>query len=620
MTRVQELGRVAGATRGGDDTRKTAALVLVCLAQLMVIIDISIVNVALPSIKTALGFSEADLQWVVNAYTLTFAGFLLLGGRAADLLGRRAVLIGGLALFTAASLVCGLAQTSGELIVARAVQGIGAATISPAALSILTVTFPEGSERNRALAVWGAVAGGGSALGVILGGILAQGPGWRWVFFVNVPIGILTAALSPRLIAESRDENRSRTYDVWGAVTATAGLVLMVYALVNTTRYGWASARTIGELIGAFALLAAFVGIEARLASHPLVPLRIFRSRTLSGSNVVALLLGLSIFAVFYFLSLYMQQVLGFSPLRTGIAYLPITAGFVVVAGVASSLVGRTGVKWLLAVGMLITAAAFLLLARLPDHGSYALDILPAFIVLPLGAGLAFLSVTNAAVAGVEQEDAGLASALLNTSQQVGGAVGLALLSTIAASRTNSVLASDPHGGLAHALVAGFHRGFIVGACFAVAAAVLALLTIARGVGRDTAIESTPGTGTAFAPTVDTTYPVGASGVAASIAAAVESWEGATSRVHAFGDLEFRAGGRELGYLHGDTLADLLLPSQAYKDAIANGVAHPHRILPHSNWVSVHIHNADHIHDVINLLRSAYERAVSPPVASAAAE
>ena len=591
---------------------KTAALLLVCLAQLMVIIDISIVNVALPSIKNALSFSEADLQWVVNAYTLVFAGFLLLGGRAADLLGRRSVLVAGLAIFTLASLACGLAQSSGVLLAARAIQGLGGAIIAPASLSILTVTFAEGSERNRALAAWGAVSGGGSAVGVILGGLLTQGLDWRWVFFVNVPVGIVTALLAARLLVESRDADRPRSFDLLGALSATGGLVLLVYALVNTNQYGWSSTRTIGEVIAAAALLVFFVVVEGRVAAHPLVPLKIFRSRTLSGSNLVALLLGLAIFAVFYFLTLYMQQVLAFSPLRTGVAYLPITFGFIVAAAAVTPLIGRVGVKWLLAAGMLVAGAAFLLLARLPYHGSYAVDILPAFIVLPLGAGVAFLAVTNAAVAGVEAQDAGLASALLNTSQQVGGALGLAILSTIATARTNSVLAADPRMGLAPALVEGFHRAFVVGACFAAAGAVLALLTIARGVGR-TAQPAEAG------PVPADASLAGALGTAAQIAAAVESWEGGTSHAHAFGDIELRAGATKLGYLHGDAVADLLLPATVRAEAIARGVAHPHHIVPDSNWVNVHLHQPERIQEVIALLRSAYEWATAGALPAARA-
>lgn len=474
--------------RDAPGVNKTAALILVCLAQLMVVIDVSIVNVALPSMQTALHFSVQNLQWVVNAYTLVFAGFLLLGGRAADLLGRRALLIGGLLLFTAGSLACGLALSSGMLIGARAVQGLGGAIISPAALSILTVTFPEGQERNRALGVWGAVSGGGIALGVILGGILSQGPGWRWVFFVNLPIGILAAVAAPRLLAESRDEDRSRSYDVLGALTVTAGLVLLVYAMVNTNQYGWGSVQTIGELIGSALLLLAFVTIEARFASHPLMPLRIFRSRTLSGANVVALLVGLTLFAVFFFLTLYMQQVLHFTPVQAGFAYVPFTVGIIVASGIGAVLVGRFGVKWLLMAGLVVMSAGLFLLTRLPDHGSYLTNILPAFIVTSLGAGMVFLPMTNAAVSGADADDAGLASALLNTSQQVGGAVGLALLSTIATSLTTSVLASSPQAGLPHALVAGFTRGFGVAAVFALAAAIVAMFTISQDVGRVDAI------------------------------------------------------------------------------------------------------------------------------------
>jgi EmrB/QacA subfamily drug resistance transporter len=475
------------------DRQGTEILALVSLIQLMIIVDGAIVNIALPSIKTALHFSQVDLHWVINAYTLIFAGFLLLGGRAADLLGRRSVLMAGLVLFTGASLACGLAQSSLMLEGSRGVQGLGGAIISPAALSILLITFPEGAARNRALAVWGAVAGGGGTIGLILGGLLTQGPGWRWVFFINVPIGALTVLAAPRILSESRGEDRSRSYDLPGAVAVTLGLVLLVDAMVGTPTYGWGATRTIAELVAATALLALFVAIEGRFASHPLIPLRIFRSRTLSGANVAALLLGLALFAVFYFLSLYLQQILGYSPLRTALAYLPMSGLIILTASLVPRLIGRVGARWLLVIGMLIAAAALLLLARLPDHGNYATDILPTFLVLPLGLALAFVSVTNAAVAGVEQKDSGLASALLNTSQQTGGAVGLGLLATIAASRTNSVLASGPHPTLDHALVQGFDYAFLVAAGIAAVAAVVALLTIPSTIGRvDRTARTTP--------------------------------------------------------------------------------------------------------------------------------
>ncbi len=479
------LDRPAAArSTSGPEPHKVAILSLVCLVQLMVIIDVSIVNIALPSIKIALHFSESDLQWVVNAYTLVFGGFLLLGGRASDLIGRRLVLMGGLALFSLASLACGLSQSEGMLIGARAVQGLGGAIISPAALSILTVTFPEGRERNRALGVWGAVAGGGIALGVILGGILSQGPGWRWVFFVNVPIGILAVLLAPRLLTESRDETRERSFDIFGAVTVTAGLVLLVYAMVNTNTYGWGSARTVVELIAAVGLLVTFVAIEARFAARPLVPMRIFSSRSVSGANVVALLLGMLLFAVFFFLTLYEQQVLRFTPLEAGFSYVPFTLGIMVSSAIGSVAINRVGVKWLLSAGLLISAVGIFMMTQLPDHGSYWTNILPAFIVTSLGMGIVFLPLINAAVSGVRAEDAGLASALVNTGQQVGGAVGLALLSTFATQKTSSVLAANGKAGLDHALVAGFHLAFLIAACLAVVAAVLTVIAIPADIGR----------------------------------------------------------------------------------------------------------------------------------------
>ena len=482
MVTERELPRSTAPTP--FSRRNILILALVSVAQLMVIIDASIINVALPSIKTSLHFSLPDLQWVVTAYTLIYAGFLLLGGRAADLLGRRAVLMAGMVLFTAASVVAGFSQSSSVLLVARGVQGLGGAIMSPAALSLLLVTFREGTARNRALAIWGMVAGGGGAVGVVLGGVLTQGPGWRWVFFINLPIGLLALLAAPRILTESRGEGGSRSYDVPGAVTVTAALLLLVYAVTQVPTYGWGATRTIGELIGAAALLVVFLLIEGRFASHPLVPLRIFRSPTVAGADAVMTLLGLAMFAVFYFLSLYMQQVLHFSPSRAGLAFLPVTAGVVVMAGVGTVLVSRFGARWLLALGMLFVAGGILLLTRTPVHGSFATDLLPAFILISMGAGLSFPVVTNAGVSGVSREDSGIASGLVNTLQQVGGAVGLGLLSTIATTRTNDVLHSQPQAGLPHALVEGFHRAYLFGGGLAVVGAMVAILAISRSVGK----------------------------------------------------------------------------------------------------------------------------------------
>jgi EmrB/QacA subfamily drug resistance transporter len=455
---------------------KWLALALLALTQFVIVLDASIVNVALPSIGRALDFSQNNLSWVVNAYTLTFGGFLLLGGRLADLLGRRRVFIGGLVLFSLASLGGGLAQSDVWLIVARGVQGLGAAIISPAALSLVTTMFAEGAERNRALGVWGAVAGSGGAAGVLLGGVLTQYAGWEWVLFVNVPIGFLAAALAPRLLPESRDSGRERVFDVAGATTVTAGLALLVYTLVDANNAGWGSTQTL--VLGAIALvlLASFLVIESR-TSHPLMPFSIFRLRTLRGADIVGLLIGMSLFAMFFFLSLYMQQVLGYDALKTGFAYLPLALNIIVSAGVASQLVTRVGFKPTLIVGLVLIAIGLVWFAQVSPTGSYVSDVLFPSLVTAWGLGLAFVPVTIAAVTGTRPDEAGLASGLINTAQQVGGALGLAILAAVANTRTDNVLASGVRNP-AVALTEGFQDAFLVGAGFAVLAAVLAAVMI----------------------------------------------------------------------------------------------------------------------------------------------
>jgi EmrB/QacA subfamily drug resistance transporter len=467
------------------------ALALLCAVQFMVVLDIAIVNVALPSIGRSLRFSEENLQWVVSAYTLTFGGFLLLGGRAADLLGRRRVFMAGLALFSLASLVCGLASSEGTLIAFRAVQGLGAAIVSPAALSILTTTFEEGQERNRALGIWGAIAGTGGAAGVLLGGILTDTLSWSWIFFINVPIGAAVLALSPRLLRESRVETAERHFDLAGAVSVTTGLVLLVYGLVESNSLGWGSPRVVGALIVAAVLLVAFVAIESRSA-QPLVPLHMFRRRSLTGANIVGFLLGSAVFAMFFFLSLYMQQVLGYSPLRTGLAYLLISATIIASAGAAQALVTRFGVRSVLAAGMGLSAIGLLLFTRVSVGGSYLDDLVPGFVFSGIGLGFGFVPVTIAAVAGVRNDEAGAASGLINTSQQIGGALGVALLSTIATSRIDDYAAS--HGGQVSpaALVDGFGAAFAVGAVLAAVGLVVTLLLIPRGVSQPPARELEP--------------------------------------------------------------------------------------------------------------------------------
>jgi EmrB/QacA subfamily drug resistance transporter len=455
--------------------RKDLALVLLAVTQFVIVLDASIVNVALPSIGRALDFSQDNLSWVVNAYTLTFGGFLLLGGRLADLLGRRSIFMSGLVLFSIASLVGGLAQSDAWLIAARAAQGLGAALISPAALSLITTIFTEGAERNRALGVWGAVAGSGGAAGVLLGGVLTQWIGWEAVLFVNVPIGLIAAAVAPRVLPESRNADH-RYFDVQGAVLVTGGLALLVYALVDANNAGWGTFHTIGLGGIALGMLALFVAWESR-AKHALMPFSIFRLRTLRGANVIGLLLGLALFAMFFFLSLYMQQVLGYDALKAGVSYLPLALMLIGSAGVASQLVTRIGFKPTLVSGMLLLAAGLVWFSRVSPGGSYLGDVLFPSLVVGIGLGLAFVPVTVAAVMGTKPEEAGLASGLINTAQQVGGALGLAILSAIATARTNHVIADGVHSQAA-ALTAGFHTAFLVGAGLALVAALLAVVMI----------------------------------------------------------------------------------------------------------------------------------------------
>jgi EmrB/QacA subfamily drug resistance transporter len=457
------------------ESRKWFALAIICVAQFMVILDVSIVNVALPSIQRGLHFSEQNLLWVLNAYALFFGGFLMLGGRVADKLGRRRVFVTGVMLFSVASLFCGLASSSGWLVAARAVQGLGAAILSPAALSILTVTFKEGTERNKALSIWGAIAGAGGAFGVLLGGILTQEVGWQWIFYVNVPIGSLVVLASFFILAPSLSEDERRGFDIPGAIALTASLVLMVFALVKSTSWGWATARTVGTLAISIILLGAFILIERRTTS-PLVPLSIFANRSLSISNVVSLALGASIFSMFYFLSLYMQEVLGYSALRTGIGYLTIASAIIIAAGAAQALVAKFGIRSVMTLGMLLASGGLVYFTQISPHGSYVATLLPGFLLAGVGLGLSFVPVTIGAVSGVVADEAGVASGLITTTQQIGGALGVAVLSTIAVSATTKFASSHGHGHqeAIAALNHGFSLAFWFGALFAAVGAVVA--------------------------------------------------------------------------------------------------------------------------------------------------
>jgi EmrB/QacA subfamily drug resistance transporter len=463
-------------TNADTPRAKNLALALLAMTQFVVVLDAAIVNVALPSIGRALDFSQDNLAWVVNAYTLTFGGFLLLGGRLADLLGRRRMFMYGLVLFSLASLLGGLAQSDIWLIIARGAQGLGAAIISPAALSIVTNTFAEGAERNKALGVWGAVAGSGGAAGVLLGGVLTEYLGWEWVLFVNTPIGIAAALLAPRLLDESRDEVEHRSFDVVGAVLVTGGLVLLVYALLDAPQEGWSSTQTIVLGIVSIVILAGFVAWE-RGRRAPLVPFSVFRLQTLRGANIVSVLVGMSLFSMFFFISLYMQQVLGYDALKAGLSYLPLAGTIIISAGLASALVTRIGFKITLIAGMVLITAGLVWFAQVPPNGSYLSDLLGPMLLAAVGLGFAFVPVTIAAVTGIRPDQAGLASGLVNTSQQVGGALGLAILVAVANSTTSGQFA-DGVRDRAVALTEGFQTAFTVGACFAAAGAILATLLI----------------------------------------------------------------------------------------------------------------------------------------------
>ncbi len=476
-----------------SDRRRWVALAVIVLAQFMVVLDVAIVNVALPSIKNDLHFSEQNLQWVITAYSILFGGVLLLGGRLADIFGRRRLFIAGLALFTVSSLLDGLAWSEGSLIAFRSLQGLGAALVSPAALSILTTTFAEGRERNVALGIWGAVSGSGAAAGVLLGGALTSAFSWSWIFFVNVPVGLLVLVLSPLLLRESRADLPDRHFDVSGAAAITGGLMLLVYALTRATTHGWVTGSTIALLAASAALIVGFLVIELR--SHaPLLPLGIFRLRTLAGSNVTALLLSGALFSQFFLLTLYMQQVLHYSALKTGVAYVGITLTIIVFSTVAQALVTRIGVRPLLPIGMVLAAVGLVLYARLPVHGHYFADLFPAFMIGGLGMALAFVPMSIGALTGVRADEAGIASGLINTSQQVGGAIGVAVASTIAATYTSHYVGAHPGSSAVSgaALTHGFNIAFWVLAGIAVAGAILAALLIESRASSQPATESAP--------------------------------------------------------------------------------------------------------------------------------
>ena len=454
-------GRSASAT---GTSNPWLVIVIVCVAQFMVVLDATIVNVALPSIQRGLRFSPSGLQWVITMYTLIFGGFILLGGRAGDLIGRKRVFGVGIVLFSAASLLNGLAQSPGVLIAGRGLQGLGGALLAPAVLSIITTTFSDANDRAKALAIWSAIAAGGGAVGLLLGGVLTDLASWRWIFFVNVPVGVALAFATARFVPESRSRLGQRTFDLPGAVAVTGGLVVLVYAIVRSNAYGWGSARTLGVLAVGILLLVGFLAIELR-SPDPLVPLGIFRLRSLAAADFTVFLVSAAVFATFFFISLYVQQILGYRPLRAGVAFLPFSVATATGAVIARRLVTRLGVRLVPMIGITLAIAGMIVLTRLPVHGRYASNLLPGLLPIGLGLGGTFVPLTLASTSEVSEQDAGLASGLLNTAQQVGGSIGLAILATLAASRTTSLLHAPINpAAIPGARVSGFHVAFIAAA------------------------------------------------------------------------------------------------------------------------------------------------------------
>lgn len=462
-------------------SKRWLILVIACMAQFMVVLDNTIVNVALASVQRGLHFSTANLQWVVNAYTLIFGGFLMLGGRAADLLGRRRLFVAGVVLFSAASLLNGLAQNSTWLIFGRGLQGLGGALVSPAALSIIMTTFRDTGERTRALGVWSAIAAGGAAFGLLLGGILTDLVSWRWNFFVNVPVGALTVLMAYRYVPESTADLGHRRFDAIGATTITGGLLVLVFGIVKSTTWGWGDPRTLGFLIGGALLLTIFVALEAR-STAPLVKLSIFRVRSIATANSVMLLLASAMFGMFFFISLYVQDILGYSPLRAGLAFLPVSVGIIVGAGLSQGLIPRMGVRNISVFGMLLAAAGLAYLTRVPTtHAHYVVDLLLGLVPMSIGMGLVFVPITLLGTSGVSNDDAGLASGLFNSAQQVGGSLGLAILATLSTDHTRGLTKTATTSlEKSAATVSGYHLAFLAAAIMMAAGAALMVLFLRR--------------------------------------------------------------------------------------------------------------------------------------------